>query len=549
MDSTNLWGSQWGDQGSPSSPTWQNWANAIDPTQARFTPWTQWAQGQSYAYGQATRSGSFDPTPRGDPYAPIDMILSPTTLSNADIDAYLQRTNPAFFGDFYGGPGTGTNAGQVTSGVAGWANVDRWDQQITAAARKVAEDTGIYVPPNLVKAVMMLESGGDPNAMSLPNNPSGGDNALGLMQIVPSVWGNNQWGLSLDDPAQNIELGIRILAQNYQAGDPGGSGPSWEWAAKRYLGLGGADAYGTTADPYWQQVKQYWDQLGQVATGGVGGTQAPAGTLEWNAIWGGFDAPITQGFGYEDCVGDQVNTCFAKTSGLYGYGSSYSRDGQPMGHTGVDVGIVYGTPLYVPVGGTVVCGGTGFGNGTDPCTVYNSLDANGNITGGDHQGRFQLQLANGDMLIFGHMNEVVATPGATIAPGTFVGYSGGMNGDHVHVEYRKYWGPPGTVTSTGYEEIDPRQALVGNFSGTFGQTPAGQRFVPASASGNWQSFMQAAASGQPITGRFTGGGGFHDWLKDTMFGVTPAATQGGPPVGWTWDYGQNGPTTGQPPVG
>ncbi|MDI3532552.1 MAG: hypothetical protein PWR28_897 [Synergistaceae bacterium] len=61
------------------------------------------------------------------------------------------------------------------------------------------------VDPNLVRSVIVAESGGDPNAVS----PKG---ALGLMQLMPATASH----LGVDDPfdpMQNLEGGIKYLAQ------------------------------------------------------------------------------------------------------------------------------------------------------------------------------------------------------------------------------------------------------------------------------------------------------------------------------------------------
>lgn len=539
MDGSSLWGD--------SVPSWHKWADELDPTRSRSSSWRTWASDPSYGYGRPFSGGvDFDPLPRGETWQPISMLTSGVGSADQGIDAWLMRTHPEYFGDIYAGPGTGANAGQVSSpGTPAWMSVNKWDADIVTATQKVADKTGVYVPPNFVKAVMRLESGGLQGELS-------GQGAIGLMQVMP-FWGPDL-GLDLNNPQQNILAGVTILAQNYNLGDPSTGEKSWEWAAKRYLGLGGPDSLGTDANAYWDRVSQFWDELGKFAEGGLGGTQAPKGTLQWKAIWGGYDAPISQGFGYDDCVGEHVDDCFAKTSGLYGYGSVYSRNGQQMGHPGVDVGVVYGTSLYVPIGGTVICAGTGHSSdpNVDGCTDYNNLDEHGAIVGGDHEGRFQIQVAGTqDMLIFGHMNNVELQPGQQLKPGDFVGYSGGENGDHVHVEYRKYWGPPGTVTSSGYEEIDPRLALQGVFTGSFGQAQPGQRTIPAGAAGDWQAFMRSAAEGGQITGGYGAIGGLHDWIKQKL-GITGGVptqnqTTGGPPSGWSWNMPAN-PTT-QPPTG
>jgi len=78
--------------------------------------------------------------------------------------------------------------------------VGRWDSLIQESSRRNGVD------PNLVRAVMLAESGGNPRAES----PKG---AIGLMQLMPGT----AKGLGVQDPwdpAQNIEGGAKYLRQN-----------------------------------------------------------------------------------------------------------------------------------------------------------------------------------------------------------------------------------------------------------------------------------------------------------------------------------------------
>lgn len=69
------------------------------------------------------------------------------------------------------------------------ADVRRWAFLIVPAARRY------HVDPNLVAAVMTMESGGDPRAWS-------GADARGLMQVLHGSF----------DPAENIDSGVSMLA-------------------------------------------------------------------------------------------------------------------------------------------------------------------------------------------------------------------------------------------------------------------------------------------------------------------------------------------------
>ncbi|MBC4810889.1 lytic transglycosylase domain-containing protein [Klebsiella quasipneumoniae] len=78
----------------------------------------------------------------------------------------------------------------------------QYDEALNAAGKKYGVD------PRLLKAIMMQESGGNPNIISDAG-------ALGLMQLMPfnlKAYGVTNWR----DPNQNIDGGASILAENLQ---------------------------------------------------------------------------------------------------------------------------------------------------------------------------------------------------------------------------------------------------------------------------------------------------------------------------------------------
>jgi murein DD-endopeptidase MepM/ murein hydrolase activator NlpD len=130
----------------------------------------------------------------------------------------------------------------------------------------------------------------------------------------------------------------------------------------------------------------------------------------------------------------------------YSYSLEYGFT-QP-GHTGLDIGIPAGTPLYAPTSAVVYCAGTdnpGF-PAEEGCAAFTD------VTGAPTSGRLQLKLPNGDMLIYGHVRRTVVAPGSTVAKGQLVGYSGNQNGDHLHLEYRVQ----DPSLPAGWRLVDPR---------------------------------------------------------------------------------------------
>lgn len=171
--------------------------------------------------------------------------LLDTSAFDQSLDRLTQQLNPAMTAQpqqsVYG------TTGNVASLGGDWAGVDQWNNEIQAAANAYGLD------PNLIKAVMKLESNGDPGAGGAPG-------VVGLMQVYTNVWGNGAWNY---DNAANIMKGAEILKYYMDAngGDP------YE-AMRGYHGYG-SDGY-TTDTQYADLVMQNYQQLqnaaGQVPT-------------------------------------------------------------------------------------------------------------------------------------------------------------------------------------------------------------------------------------------------------------------------------------------
>jgi murein DD-endopeptidase MepM/ murein hydrolase activator NlpD len=280
--------------------------------------------------------------------------------------------------------GTGTGGQSATSP---WENVNRWGDTISQAASKYG------VPIDILYAIMMLESGGDPNAGS----PQG---ATGLMQIMP-FW-NGTGGYDINDPNQNIMLGALILKQNFeQHGD-------WDTAIRAYLGFG-VDALGTTDEAYLARVNQYRQQVTVTNTGAFGGGGGSVPPQGFSTLWGGGPPP------------GEINYVFGSPAAgpYYEYASAYGGD--PNHHTGVDVPMPVGTPLYSLVSGTIV----------DSCTGSGFADYFGQGCG-----RITILTDSGDLIVYGHTSTSTVRSGQRVNPGMQLGTSGGENGPHLHLEVR-----------------------------------------------------------------------------------------------------------------
>jgi hypothetical protein len=122
----------------------------------------------------------------------------------------------------------GMDGATDTSGVpkSGDPMLDQWDGTIAKEAKKWG------VPPENLKALIALESGGDPNATQI--NPQHG-NTYGLAQINQNIWGGTaaQRGYDLNTPEGQIGFAASLLRDHYnQTG-------SWDQAHSMYFNPSG----------------------------------------------------------------------------------------------------------------------------------------------------------------------------------------------------------------------------------------------------------------------------------------------------------------------
>ena len=147
----------------------------------------------------------------------------------------------------------GSEAQSVAGGTIGSGGpeaVMQWAPLITAAAERYA------VPAALIAAIITVESGGNPNAIS----PAG---ARGLMQVMPDHL--NRFGIPEDkwlDPERNIDAGTRHLSELIAVHG------TLTNAVGRYFGEG-CDVLGTCTEQYIASVfswyASYVEEFGGVA--------------------------------------------------------------------------------------------------------------------------------------------------------------------------------------------------------------------------------------------------------------------------------------------
>jgi len=365
-------------------------------------------------------------------------------------------------------PGTtpfGGGGPQATAVGGSWATLDNWNNDYNAAAAK----TG--TPANLLKAINMRESSGNwerDNYIAVI--PGRIDPATGRpMRILPFMGLTEpvirEYGYTMEQVNGNRALQVEIAGRllNKLAGQYGG----YDNAIKVYF-MGPAALTGNVADEnglesnyYYNQAVGHWKWLDQrsgqfgaspgLGTGGnISGGQQTLGKMFPGAnISYEFDAPAS--------------------TNLYTYGSQYGLSGNT--HTGIDVGMAYGSPYYAPASGVVTCAGSYRGQGAygGGCAAF------GDDRGG--AGRVEVLLDNGVVLIFGHSASSALQPGQRFNAGALLGTSGTAgSGPHIHLEARVR----DNSTPSGWRIVDPRTVLGGGgFSTPFnpgfqsGTAPAG----------------------------------------------------------------------------
>ena len=390
-----------------------------------------------------------------------------------DITTMLNTYSQSKWGNYNQVGGSTSTMGGSGNVGGDWTGVEQWSSQINSASAKFG------VPANLIKAVMMRESGGQ----NLAINDSF---AVGPMQVTTNNWGN--LGYDLYDPNENIMAGAAVLKQMYD------SMGNWEGAVRAYLaGPGGAyssvtDSFGTDPASYWKDISAYWNTLNSsMGSAGLGSGSGSGGSLQ-----SAFGTGVVPDWGEYDKPSDL---------GYYSYGADYGLSGTT--HTGVDVPMAFGAPMKAAFSGTVTCGGTGIGPGADGggCAAF-GYDPNFAGAGQAGQGSGRIEILSDDgnvMLIYGHASGSAVTPGQRVSAGDLVGYNGGMNSAHVHLEARVR----DASLPSGWRIVDPRTVMGG---GTPGMGPISGGFSTGSVVGDrWASNRRGQAmSGAPsIYGRWS----------------------------------------------
>jgi hypothetical protein len=367
---------------------------------------------------------------------------------------------PAPSGGTLGAPTGQIPVGNITGGGS-WDSVNQYDAQLSAAAAKHGVD------PAMLKAMMIIESGGDPGA-------AGAGGAIGLMQVKPEYWQAEAQSLGYDLYTPEGQIGMAAAILGGDVGATRGMSPEEAFVSVYYptpcLDCPGES--GHTPRMYLDDMRMYMDIINaaggqptvtELPTTGTGGTlprqpggevaKAPAPVPGGNVPTGGGDIVSTTVGG--TVSGADINyglnapaTPAANANGECWYCYYEGHGGDRWSHPGVDIPGGYGDAIYSPIQGTVTCAGTGNGPG--------SWDTGCAAFGDNNGGTGRLEVyddRNGVSYIFGHSSSSAIQPGQTVNVGDYLGGIG-WSDPHVHLEARVWCDSMGT-----YLIVDPQAAM------------------------------------------------------------------------------------------
>lgn len=344
----------------------------------------------------------------------------------------------------------------------------------------------------MLMAMEVVETGG----RMIPN--SGGSGAYGIMQIKEANWGwlAKQLGVDLQTREGQIATAAAILGKEARGANPRerflySYYPVLDSKGNLCLDCKGED--GGTPRQYLADI----DTLVGIINAAAHGTtptgditpapkpDAPKPVIDpYQIIFNGRQGQVSYGFGAD------VGLDYYR----YGVGHGTSRSTQ---HTGDDVPVTDETPLFAPFDAEVTCvGAAGRVIWGQACGYYN--DYTDNTTGHDRSiGNITLLgegAADGYKLVLGHCSDATVVVGQHVKAGQLVGYSGGMNGPHTHVEV--------AVERNGsYWLLDPRPALITAMGGVTPVVYAERIPIPQPAEFDVAASVRAVQDGVPVLQR------------------------------------------------
>jgi hypothetical protein len=285
------------------------------------------------------------------------------------------------------------NPGYVI-GSYGNESIDQWDIAFIEASAAVEQKRNVRINPRFLKAMMDIETGGNGNYPASKCRPSDGtDNvpACGPMQIKQKYHQHKCAECDFRTVPGQIELAAHILAHSIQI--HGGD----EYGALLRVYFPTDDVNGTTQNAYVTRIRKL---IAAMEADANGITPNPAPEPEPRDV---VDA-ILNGAATDDSYGFKHPTDLPFYEYFEGHGGNANQ------HTGIDATTKLGQPLYSPIAGTVVCGGTGNDSGAwgQGCAAFGD-------TMGRGAGRVEILAEDGKRsLILGHCSRSLVRPGDTV---------------------------------------------------------------------------------------------------------------------------------------
>lgn len=296
-----------------------------------------------------------------------------------------------------------------------WSDIGRWEPSFTNWA------THYGIDPMYLPLIVVIESQGKhytTNKMTgtrsqvVTRNDGFGDGlSVGMTQIKPKLWGFMAPTADPYTPDGNIHLASAFLADRLDA-----RGQKIEEVIRRDY-FPSNDPNGTTQNEYIDTFRALMAEVKPTPIPGI----PPADPLA--TMFRGKQGIITYGFGSPGA------------GPWYSYGANHGLNASGTQHTGDDVPLPYGSPIYAPLSGRVTCvGDAGTPTWGQSCGAYNDT---GDAPPGSAKkgvGNITLNTDAGIKIVFGHCRTSNFRPGDRVMAGQQIGTSGGQNGPHCHLE-------------------------------------------------------------------------------------------------------------------
>lgn len=323
------------------------------------------------------------------------------------------------------------------------------------------------VEPEDLQAMVAVESGGQsiPNGNGFPN--------FGIFQLTHSrnggpktTWERVGELLRVDFDSPEGQTAITAYVLGGKNGDTGT--PREIFLRKFYpvlddegnlcLDCEGQD--GHTPRQYLEDV----DRLKQISYAAAGKNTTPAVTTTpapapqgdvIDLLYGGKPYEISADYGQAVTWQCPTGINPGQPGNCYEFQKAYGLDDRHHYAYDVSADAGDGAPLYAPFDALVVCAGTGVGSGAwgTGCAANNRLNNYGGLPARAGAGRLELLNENGTAsLIIGHVLGSRVQAGDRVKRGDHIGWQGGMNASHVHLEGRY---------ASGTKIGDPRRLFPG----------------------------------------------------------------------------------------